>query len=83
MKMAVGTSLVIIFIKSLFGFIGDYQSGFVINYYILFTILVFTMIGIVFGSNFSKYLKVNVLKKCFGWFTLGVAILILLKESFV
>ena len=80
MKTAVGSSLFIIFIKSLFGFIGDYQSGITIDVYILLGIMSFTTIGIFIGIGISKKMKSYILKKCFGWFTLFIGFLIIIKE---
>jgi len=83
MKTAVGSSLFIIFIKSLFGFIGDYQSGVIIDINILIGLLCFTTIGILLGLSISKNMKSNILKKCFGWFTLFIAVFIIIKETVI
>ena len=80
MKAAIGSSLFIIFIKSLFGFIGDYQSGVTIDINILLGILCFTSIGMITGIILSKNTKSSILKKCFGWFILFAGFLILIKE---
>jgi uncharacterized membrane protein YfcA len=79
MKMAVGTSLLIIAAKSLIGFLGD-----VANYEIDWTFLmIFTgisIIGIFLGSALSKKVPGDKLKKAFGWFVLIMGIYILVKE---
>jgi len=80
MKTAVGSSLIIIFIKSLFGFIGDYQSGVTIDVNILLGIMSFTIIGLFLGIGISKKMKSYILKKIFGWFTLLTGFLIIIKE---
>jgi uncharacterized membrane protein YfcA len=80
MKTAVGSSLIIIFIKSLFGFIGDYQSGVTIDVNILLGIMSFTIIGLFLGIGISKKMKSYILKKIFGWFTLLIGFLIIIKE---
>lgn len=81
MKMAVGTSLLIIAAKSLFGFIGD-----VYNYDIDWTFLaIFSSIsiaGIFLGSFLSTKIHADKLKTSFGWFVLVMGIYIILKEVF-
>lgn len=81
MRLAIGTSLLIIAIKSLIGFIGDVQN---INSGMDWMLLgIFTAVassGIFIGSFLSKKIEVNSLKKVFGWFVLVMAIYILIKE---
>ena len=83
MKTAVGSSLFIIFLKSFFGFVGDYQSGVIIDIDILLGILCFTIVGMVLGLSISKNIKSNILKQCFGWFTLFIAAFIIIKEILI
>ena len=81
MKTAIGTSLMIIAIKSLFGFIGDLQNDSIIIDWLLlggFTFL--SIIGIFTGLYFNKFIEGNKLKKGFGWFVLIMGIGIILKE---
>ena len=80
MKAAIGSSLFIIFIKSFFGFVGDYQSGVTIDINILLGVLSFTSIGMIIGIILSKKTKPSILKKCFGWFILFAGFLIIIKE---
>lgn len=79
MKKAVGTSLVIIAINSLLGFMGDLHN---INvdwkFLLLFSTL--TILGIIIGNSLSKFISNTILKKAFGYFTLLMAILIIYKE---
>ena len=81
MRLAIGTSLLIIAIKSLIGFIGDVQN---INGGMDWMLLgIFTAVasgGIFIGSFLSKKMDVQVLKKVFGWFVLLMAVYILAKE---
>jgi uncharacterized protein len=81
MRLAIGTSLLIIAIKSLIGFIGDVQN---INGGMDWTLLgIFTAVasgGIFIGSFLSKKIEVSSLKKVFGWFVLVMAVYILMKE---
>ncbi len=78
MRVAVGTSLMIIAIKSLFGFLGDFKNPQHIDWKFLLTIALIAIVGIFLGSHFSKYVPETKLKKAFGIFVLimGSAILI-------
>lgn len=79
MRKAVGTSLLIIAINSLTGFIGDIQT---INIEWEF-LLPFTMIsvfGIFAGTYLHRFVNEKQLKRGFGWFVLLMAAFILIKE---
>lgn len=79
MKIAVGTSLLIIAAKSLIGFLGDLgQQPIEWGFLIIFTLL--SLCGIVAGSWLSTKIAGIQLKKGFGWFVLLMAIYILIKE---
>ena len=79
MKKAVGTSLLIIAINSLTGFLSD--AGFyVINWSFLLLVTGIAIIGIFIGGWMSKKISGPGLKTGFGWFVLAMALLILLKE---
>lgn len=80
MKMAVGTSLTIVAVKSLFGFIGDIQSGQLIDWGFLASFTGLTVVGIFVGGYVSNYIPGKQLKKGFGWFVLVMAVVILIKE---
>ncbi|MEM6525175.1 MAG: sulfite exporter TauE/SafE family protein [Bacteroidota bacterium] len=82
MKMAVGTSLLIISAKSLIGFMGDIGNQ-PIDWSFLFGFTLFAIVGIVIGSYTSKYFSALKLKKAFGWFVLVMAIYIILKELLI
>ncbi len=79
MKNAVGTSLVIVSINSIIGFMGDLHS-LQIDWVFLLTFSLLTILGILVGGYLSKYLSNKKLKKGFGWFVLIMAIYILIKE---
>ncbi len=83
MKLAVGTSLVIIALKSLIGFIGDLQSGQVINWSFLLSFTALAVVGIFAGNLISRYVGEGNLKKIFGWFVLVMSIGILTKELII
>ena len=80
MKLAVGTSLSIVTVKSLIGFIGDVQAGQQIDWTFLLTFTGFAVIGILLGSKLSNYIPDKVLRKGFGWFVLIMAFYIIFME---
>lgn len=83
MKEAVGTSLLIIAVKSLIGFIGDIQAGGAIDWGFL---VIFTTIagsGIFIGSYLSNKIDGQKLKKGFGWFVLAMGSFMIYKELFM
>lgn len=80
MRMAVGTSLMIIALQSLLGFAGDISRGLVVNWSLLGTVTVFAVIGIVVGSMGAHKIKEQKLKTAFGWFVLVMGITILFQE---
>lgn len=80
MKQAVGTSLLIIAVKSLFGFMGDVMNMPSIDWTLLATFTLFASIGIFIGGYLSKYIPPQSLKKGFGWFLVVMACYIISKE---
>lgn len=82
MKKAVGTSLFIIAIQSLAGFMGDVGQA-EINWPFLLLFSLMSVIGIFIGIGLSKKIPGDSLKKGFGWFVLAMGIYILLKEIFI
>lgn len=79
MKLAVGTSLIIISAKSLIGFLGDVQN-LNIDWEFLLTFTSISIIGILIGVYLTRFISGEKLKKGFGWFTLLMALYILYKE---
>jgi len=79
MKMAVGTSLLIIAAKSLIGFLGDLGNQ-VIDWKFLLIFTLLSIVGIFIGSSLSKKINENVLKQGFGWFVLAMGLYIITKE---
>ncbi|WP_339869586.1 sulfite exporter TauE/SafE family protein [uncultured Algoriphagus sp.] len=79
MKMAVGTSLLIIAAKSLIGFLGDVSNQ-VIDWKMLLIFTGLSILGIFVGSSLSKKINEKMLKKGFGWFVLIMGIYIIAKE---
>lgn len=80
MKLAIGTSLTIITIKSLIGFLGDIRPDQTIDWQFLLIFSAFTITGVLVGIQLSSRLKGSTLQQYFGWFVLVMAIAILLKE---
>lgn len=79
MKEAVGTSLVIIAAKSLFGFLGDWGK-YELDWSLLGTVTLIAIAGIFVGDALSKRIDGSKLKKGFGWFVLITGVYIILKE---
>ena len=80
MKEAVGTSLVIIAAKSLFGFTGELGHS-NLDWTLLLTVTAAAIVGIFVGSNLSKKIDGAKLKPAFGWFVLVMGIYIIVKET--
>ena len=80
MKMAVGTSLLIIAVKSLGGFTGDILAGTQIDWVFLLSFTAVSVIGIFLGILLSKKIPGKSLKMGFGWFVLVMACVIITKE---
>jgi uncharacterized membrane protein YfcA len=81
MKKAIGTSLLIITINSLIGFLGDVQNT-IIDWSFLLLFTSISVIGIFIGLYIQKYIDEKLLKKIFGIFVLVMSLVILYKEIF-
>jgi uncharacterized protein len=81
MKMAVGTSLLIIAAKSLFGFVGD-VFNYSMDWKLLFIVTALSIGGIFIGNYLCVKIDGEKLKKSFGWFVLFMGIYIITKELF-
>ncbi|WP_037321320.1 sulfite exporter TauE/SafE family protein [Salegentibacter sp. Hel_I_6] len=79
MKKAVATSLLIIAVKSLIGFIGDVQNM-NINWIFLAIFTALSMLGMFVGIYLNKFIDGKKLKKGFGWFVLIMGIYIFWAE---
>jgi len=79
MKKAVATSLLIISIKSLIGFIGDVEN-LDIEWVFLLTFSFFSIAGIFLGIYLGQFIEGKKLKKSFGWFVLLMAVYIVFQE---
>jgi uncharacterized membrane protein YfcA len=79
-KKAIGTSLFIIALNSLLGFMGDIGHG-GLNWLFLLSITALAITGIFIGNGIGQKLSANKLKKSFGYFIMLMGIYIILKES--
>jgi uncharacterized protein len=83
MKKAVGTSLVIIAMKSLIGFLGDLNKTEAVDWHFLGVFSMVAIVGILLGSYFSRFISNKKLKPAFGYFVLIMGFYILVKEIFL
>ena len=81
-KTAVGTSLFIISINSLAGFLGDAMHH-EMNWPLLLSLTALAILGILIGNNLSKKMSGIRLRIAFGWLTLATGIYILVREVFL
>ena len=81
MKEAVATSLAIVTVQSLFGFLGD-LNHLDVDWNLLITFSLISIIGIFIGIFLSKKITDTKLKTYFGWFVLTMACYILSVELF-
>ncbi|WP_343674210.1 sulfite exporter TauE/SafE family protein [Chitinophaga sp.] len=79
MKEAVGTSLLVIALNSLIGFLGNIQEK-GIDWRLLGTVTLLAIGGILAGSYLNRKISSGRLKQGFGWFVLLMGIYILVKE---
>ena len=76
MKKAVGTSLMIIAIKSMIGFVGDLNAGLEPEWQFLLIFSGLALSGIFIGTWLGTLISGAKLKKLFGWFVLAMAVFI-------
>ena len=82
MKQAIGTSLLIIATKSLFGFTGDLGHH-SIDWLFLGEVTILAISGIFVGNWLSRLIDGSKLKKGFGWFVLVMGVYIIAKEFMI
>ena len=80
MKKAIGTSLLIIAVKSLIGFSGDLSNHMNINWNFLFLFSSFAILGILIGTYLSRHISGAKLKPIFGWFILIMGFCIITEQ---
>jgi len=79
MKTAIGTSLVIIAINSIFGFLFSLKQT-PLDWKILLLFTALAIVGIYLGSLFAEKIQGKTLKKWFGWFVVIMGLYIIVKE---
>lgn len=82
MRKAIGTSLLIIAMNSLIGFIGDIQN-LTIDWLFLIKFTSISIIGIFIGIYTNKFVNDQQLRKGFAYFILAIAFFILFKELII
>ena len=77
MKQAVGTSLMIIAIKSILGFMGDIQIGMKVDWGLLLEVTGLAILGIIVGGLVARKIDGNKLRPAFGYFVfiMGIGML--------
>jgi len=83
MKVAVGTSLIIIALKSLLGFFLGDALTMEIDWQFLFSFTAISLVGIFIGSYLGNFIDGKKLKKGFGYFIFVMAVFIFYMEFFV
>jgi hypothetical protein len=81
MKKAIGTSFIIITVKSLFGFIGDVSNSLNLSWDFLLLFCLLSIIGMQVGIRVGRVIEGEKLKKNFGYFILIMSFFIILKET--
>lgn len=81
-KTAVGTSLFIIGINSMAGFLGD-AIHHQMNWPLLLSLTALAIVGIMIGNNLSRKISGIRLRMAFGWLTLVTGAYILVREVFL
>jgi len=82
MKLAIGTSLLIIALKSLIGFTGDLTHQ-ILDWNLLLVFTLFAIIGMFGGIALSRRISGEKLKPVFGWFVLLMGFFILFNELYL
>ncbi|MFN8296597.1 MAG: sulfite exporter TauE/SafE family protein [Chitinophagales bacterium] len=81
MKRAIGTSLIIITVNSLIGFIGDLHTA--VDWKFIFIFTSIAVAGMLIGTKISEKIQGEKLKKMFGIMVLIMGLFIILKELFL
>lgn len=79
-RQAVATSLVIIAINSMAGFLGDINVSGPFDLSLVLTLSTLSISGVLLGGYLSRFIAGENLKAGFGWFTLAMAFFIFYKE---
>ncbi|MGB3353250.1 MAG: sulfite exporter TauE/SafE family protein [Mycobacterium sp.] len=79
MPIAVGTSLIVIAMKSFAG-LGGYLSSVQINWTVALAVTAAAVVGALVGSRLTAKVDPDALRKTFGWFVLAMSSVILAQE---
>lgn len=79
MPIAVGTSLVVIAMKSFAG-LGGYLSSVHINWTVALAVTAAAVVGALVGARVTAHVNPDALRKAFGWFVLAMSSVILAQE---
>ncbi|PRC45396.1 hypothetical protein C6A85_95365, partial [Mycobacterium sp. ITM-2017-0098] len=82
MPIAVGTSLVVIAMKSFAGLAG-YLSSVHINWTVALAVTAAAVVGALIGARLTAKVNPDALRKAFGWFVLAMSSVILAQEIHV
>ena len=82
MKSAVGTSLAIIMLNSLLGFVASDFSNQVLNWMLLSKVTLLALLGFFIGNFYATKIQSHRLKAIFGWFILAVGLSIIISKIF-
>jgi uncharacterized protein len=80
MKEAIGTSLIIIALNSLVGFMSDLNAHALIDWKFLLFFTTAAVAGILVGSSFSQRISNERLRPAFGYFVLIMGCYIIIRE---
>ena len=79
MPVAVGTSLIVIAMKSFAG-LGGYLSSVQINWTVALAVTAAAVVGALIGARLTAMVDPDALRKAFGWFVLAMSSVILAQE---
>jgi uncharacterized membrane protein YfcA len=80
MKKAIGTSLIVIAVNSITGFIGNMHLVREIDFPFMIILSALAIVGVFLGIFLSRFIDGKRLKSGFGWFALVMALFIMVKE---
>ena len=80
MKQAVGTSLMVIAVKSLVGVSGDLQAASTLNWTLIGMATALCFTGLLVGTGLSRVIPGAKLKPAFGWFILAMGSWIVVRQ---
>ncbi len=79
MPIAVGTSLIVIAMKSFAG-LGGYLSSVQIDWTLALMVTAAAVVGALIGARLTAMVNPDALRKAFGWFVLAMSSVILAQE---